>query len=86
MLHYWNILSTDTQTIPTQQFRHTLFGKRTHMFNLSPEEVEQKIQTLSFDDLMMLKAGVTLDAALLIQRLFPDDQFVNWFIEMKKIP
>ena len=56
------------------------------MFNLSPEEVEQKIQTLSFDDLMMLKAGVTLDAALLIQRLFPDDQFVNWFIEMKKIP
>lgn len=54
------------------------------MFNLSKEEVEQKIKTLSFEDLMVLNAGITLDAALIIQRLFPDDQFVNWFIEMKK--
>lgn len=63
-----------------------LFGKLTHMFNLSPEEVEQKIKTLTFDELMLLKAGITLDAALLIQRLFPDDHYINWFVEMKKIP
>ena len=63
-----------------------LFGKLTHMFNLSPEEVEQKIKTLTFDELMLLKAGITLDAALLIQRLFPDDQYINWFVEMKKLP
>jgi hypothetical protein len=56
------------------------------MFNLSPEEVEQKIKTLTFDELMLLKAGITLDAALLIQRLFPDDQYINWFVEMKKLP
>ena len=54
------------------------------MFNLSKEEVEQKIKTLSFEDLMVLNAGITMDAALIIQRLFPDDQFVNWFIEIKR--
>ena len=54
------------------------------MFNLSKEEVEQKIKTLSFEDLMVLNAGITMDAALIIQRLFPADQFVNWFIEIKR--
>lgn len=54
------------------------------MFNLTPEEVVLKIASLSFEEKMILLAGISLPAALIMQRLFPDDALIAWLVQAKQ--
>ena len=54
------------------------------MFNITTEEVVEKINNLSFEEKMVLLDGITTHAALILQRLFPDDAFIAWFVQTKK--
>jgi hypothetical protein len=54
------------------------------MFNLTPEEVVLKIASLSFEEKMILLAGISLPAAQIMQRLFPDDALIAWLVQAKQ--
>jgi hypothetical protein len=54
------------------------------MFNITTEEVVEKVNSLSFEEKMVLLDGVTLHAALIIQNMFPEDAFIAWFVQTKK--
>lgn len=54
------------------------------MFNLTPEEVVLKIASLSFEEKMILLSGISLPAAQIMQRLFPDDALIAWLAQAKQ--
>jgi hypothetical protein len=54
------------------------------MFNLTPEEVVLKINSLSFEEKMILLAGISLPAAQIMQRLFPQDALIAWLVLAKQ--
>jgi len=54
------------------------------MFNLTPEEVVLKIASLSFEEKMILLSGISLPAAQIMQRLFPDDALISWLVQTKQ--
>ena len=54
------------------------------MFNITIEEVVERINNLTFEEKMVLLDGITLPAALIIQKTFPDDAFIAWFVQTKK--
>lgn len=54
------------------------------MFNLTPEEVVLKIASLSFEEKMILMSGISLSAAQIMQRLFPDDALIAWLVQAKQ--
>jgi hypothetical protein len=54
------------------------------MFNLTPEEVVLKIASLSFEEKMILVSGISLPAAQIMQRLFPDDALIAWLVQAKQ--
>ena len=54
------------------------------MFNLTPIQVAEKINTLTFEEKMVLLTGVSLPALEIIQKLFPEDSFIAWVIHTKK--
>jgi len=54
------------------------------MFNLTPEQVIIKIGTLSFEEKMILLSGVSLPAAQIMHRLFPEDALIEWFVKTKQ--
>ena len=54
------------------------------MFNITVDEVAEKINNLSFEEKMVLLHGVTLHAALILQNLFPDDALIAWFVQTKQ--
>ena len=54
------------------------------MFNLTPEEVVLKIASLSFEEKMILVSGISLPAAQIMQRLFPDDALIAWLAQAKQ--
>jgi hypothetical protein len=54
------------------------------MFNLTPEEVVLKIASLSFEEKMILLAGISLPAAQIMQKLFPDDALIAWLVQTKQ--
>jgi hypothetical protein len=54
------------------------------MFNLTPEEVVLKIASLSFEEKMILMSGISLPAAQIMQRLFPDDALIAWLVQTKQ--
>lgn len=54
------------------------------MFNLTPEEVVLKINSLSFEEKMILLAGISLPAAQIMQRLFPQDALITWLVLAKQ--
>jgi hypothetical protein len=54
------------------------------MFNLTPEEVVLKIASLSFEEKMILMSGISLPAARIMQKLFPDDALIAWLVQTKQ--
>jgi hypothetical protein len=54
------------------------------MFNLTTEQVIIKIGTLSFEEKMILLSGVSLPAAEIMHRLFPEDALIEWFVKTKR--
>lgn len=54
------------------------------MFNLTTEEVIIKIGSLSFEEKMILLSGVSLPAAEIMHRLFPEDALIEWFVKTKR--
>jgi hypothetical protein len=54
------------------------------MFNLTPEQVIIKIGSLSFEEKMILLSGVSLPAAQIMHRLFPEDALIEWFVKTKQ--
>ena len=54
------------------------------MFNLTTEEVIIKIGSLSFEEKMILLSGVSLPAAEIMHRLFPEDALIQWFVNTKR--
>lgn len=54
------------------------------MFNYSKQEIADKIKSLTYDEVKQLENGISLDAILIVQKLFPNDSFINWFVEMKR--
>ena len=54
------------------------------MFNITSEQVIIKIGSLSFEEKMILLAGISLPAAEIMHRLFPEDPLIEWFIKTKR--
>ena len=54
------------------------------MFNITIAEVAERINNLSFEEKMVLLHGVTLPAALILQKLFPNDALIAWFVQTKQ--
>jgi len=54
------------------------------MFNITIDEVAEKINNLSFEEKMVLLNGITIHAAQILQKLFPDDALIAWFLQTKQ--
>jgi hypothetical protein len=54
------------------------------MFNITTEQVIAKIGSLSFEEKMVLLAGISLPAAQIMHRLFPEDPLIDWFVKTKQ--
>ena len=54
------------------------------MFNVTPEEVITRINSLSFEEKMILLSGISLPAAQILHRLFPEDALITWFVATKQ--
>ena len=54
------------------------------MFNITPEEVITRISSLSFEEKMILLSGISLPAAQIMHRLFPEDALIEWFVKTKQ--
>jgi hypothetical protein len=54
------------------------------MFNITTEQVIIKISSLSFEEKMVLLSGISLPAAQILHRLFPEDPLIEWFIKTKQ--
>jgi hypothetical protein len=54
------------------------------MFNITSEQVIIKIGSLSFEEKMILLSGISLPAAEIMHRLFPEDPLIEWFVKTKK--
>jgi hypothetical protein len=54
------------------------------MFNITVDEVAERINSLTFEEKMVLLNGVTIHAALILQKLFPEDALIAWFVQTKQ--
>jgi hypothetical protein len=54
------------------------------MFNITPQEVITRISSLSFEEKMILLSGISLPAAQIMHRLFPEDALIEWFVKTKQ--
>lgn len=54
------------------------------MFSYTPEQVVEKIRQLTYEEKMLLLNGVSVPAANILLKMFPDDIFIQWFVETKK--
>jgi len=54
------------------------------MFNITTEEVVSRIDSLSYEEKMVLLIGISLPALQIIQRLFPEDAFIAWVVKTKQ--
>jgi hypothetical protein len=54
------------------------------MFNITPEEVVTRIGSLAFEEKMILLSGISLPAAQIMHRLFPEDALIEWFVKTKQ--
>jgi len=54
------------------------------MFSYTPEQVVEKIRLLTYEEKMLLLTGVSIPAADLLIKMFPDDIFIQWFVELRK--
>ena len=53
-------------------------------FYANPEEAARKIESLTMEEKMVLLNGITLPAAMILQKMFPEDLIINWFVDTKK--
>lgn len=54
------------------------------MFNITPEEVVTRINSLSFEEKMILVSGISLQSAQILYRMFPEDALIEWFVKIKQ--
>ena len=54
------------------------------MFNISKQEFLNKFSTLTYDEVKKIENGVSLEAMLVLEKLFPNETIIKWFIEMKR--
>jgi hypothetical protein len=54
------------------------------MFNITPEEVAERINGLSFEEKMILVSGISLQSAQILHRMFPENAFIEWFVKIKQ--
>jgi hypothetical protein len=54
------------------------------MFSYTPDQVVEKIRLLTYEEKMLLLTGVSVVAAELLLKMFPDDIFIQWFVETKR--
>jgi flagellar motility protein MotE (MotC chaperone) len=54
------------------------------MFNITPDEVATRINSLSFEEKMILVSGISLQSAQILHRMFPENAFIEWFVKIKQ--
>jgi hypothetical protein len=54
------------------------------MFNITPEEVATRINSLSLEEKMALISGISLQSAEILHRMFPENAFIEWFVKIKQ--
>ena len=54
------------------------------MFSYTQDQVVEKIRSLTYEEKMLLLTGVSIPAADLLFKMFPDDIFIQWFVETRR--